>query len=406
MKTLTFVFLAAAPTLIAAMSLFRPPPPLPGQHLHQQWGILFHHFRPFQYFQPAPPQRRFTPPPFRPRPSFHYHDRMRHGHRNNGPHSHQSINRRQPPQQQQAPTHMQHRRGGPCVPRERIHYTQMSNFKFCQPQRRQPTPQKTNNNNRPTPVQPPKVDPFPTPDEDGMDFPVNPHQPGHHNPHTHTMDDLLQHIEDADQNMEAQKQRVATCPTAPNHSLQGKKPLLISSLSPDCPPMTWQDAVEFCQKANLQAYEFGRFKDRAEMEDVLKLLHERPQTALPIQSFWTSGKILEHADLSRQRPATLVEWPSQRGMPEHVSAGAGLWARKGRGGSAQPDNYARRVIGKNEDENCVVVQKLNGGLAGLHDTLCGQRHAVICEEVPSKRPVELERDMDIGVMDTIMMRKK
>ena len=106
-------------------------------------------------------------------------------------------------------------------------------------------------------------------------------------------DDLLLQMPNFEVNLFADKMTAPSqwenCPNGPNYETKDGKKYLLTSLEPACPPMSWTEALDFCQKyANMQAVAFQEGKKTSRIQAILGLA-AKPDTGMT--SFWTSGYI-------------------------------------------------------------------------------------------------------------------
>ena len=107
------------------------------------------------------------------------------------------------------------------------------------------------------------------------------------------------------------------CNSEPNFDYKGV-PYLITELNPNCPEMTWFQAIDFCQSIGMQAITLDSGKTVEEKNNIINLIRERN-----LRSTWCSGFVYHpvHAKYVQLTIRKLAIFIDLQGRPT-VTAGS------------------------------------------------------------------------------------
>jgi len=343
---------------------------------------FFHQPRPSPRFRVPPPQMGPPPPPPLQQQQQHLH------HQNFPPFNINNPGQGFPPPPPPPPQHLHHAEPGPqnrVSGRSMVHPQQLARFSRYFPA---PPPCVVTwpdnpltglTADSPRILNPPRVSESPTQpissvSFDGSDMEKH-NQQGKHG--------MLDHAgEEGAEAMTKPLEQEESCSKDVNMNAAGRDLLLTSIAGDNCPEMTWDDALNFCQSAGLRGLSLGNSKTE---EDIEELMSKALDPDLRMETFWVAGYVL-HPPFEGGK--IQLKWVTESAdeTAEDVVPGTGHWSTYGLDGRMQPDNWLYRTSPPPADEAklemCLAVKVVQGEV-GWHDLPCAETHPVVCEESDS-----------------------
>lgn len=170
---------------------------------------------------------------------------------------------------------------------------------------------------------------------------------------------------------------LSACDPAPNLKIDGSS-FLVSHSKAGCNPMTWMEAVDFCQKNNMVITSLGSSVDQLTAKKIMDI----PTKFTGMPGFWIGGYVAHPDD---KRVANTVTWTAMSRDADLISPGQGIFSKTGESGEPQPDNWEFKNSTDKapfKKEHCLAVlnNKFNDGLK-VHDLACFRKLPVVCKEL-------------------------